>query len=646
MVSSATASSGPSYHHARQDSISSTPAPYHNSQFLHRPEQSPMHQHPLKQQQQQQHPQHQHYQQAPSHFQLPEQHYVGHPSDMMMDPYQPQITHGSGPGGPPPPQSRTQARGHGRTHSYTHSRSGSNSSVGGFPNQPMPVMSPNETMHMQQQQHQGPYHAIPEHPSWSPSLQYAQHPPPPPQQQLQRPGRRSPSPVVDPALHQRPIHHPHPYHVGPAPPTRPSSRSRSHSRSHSQSFAQLQQPQHQPSSVERTSRVGSPVAYHPSFGGPEEPMRPVDRPVLADPVRFSSATPLPAQQQQQVPPQQSVQRAPLVMVEDEEDDGEIVHSASTTGGGAAAPEEAPESSKCLDCGKVYKHANCLLKHRWEHSVYWKPTAKFLLSKHQQVQLMEAAAILLGMDESGENDRDAIVSNFIKQRGPLAAMTSIANVSPPASTKSFSASPSPRTAERRASAALAAATATVGGPLETARPRRDILEVPQHQQPPQQHAQVQQQHQPQSLYSGPGNSSRVKGSTRHSVTSTTSNASSLSSTPPSLAPDDESVAEMEEDIRHSHAQHHRQHYPARPSQQPQQHYHGMMAMDMPPPPPVGAPGKHNVDHHPQYYTQHDPRYPPFHHQQQHQAEQHHLHSMHPQQQQHGPPSSQFAPYYHH
>ncbi|OAQ35039.1 hypothetical protein K457DRAFT_66807, partial [Linnemannia elongata AG-77] len=65
----------------------------------------------------------------------------------------------------------------------------------------------------------------------------------------------------------------------------------------------------------------------------------------------------------------------------------------------AAEEETSDASKCPDCGKVYKHAASLLKHRWEHSVYWKPAAKFLLSKHQQVQLMEAAAILLGMDES-------------------------------------------------------------------------------------------------------------------------------------------------------------------------------------------------------------------------------------------------------
>ncbi|RUS35200.1 hypothetical protein BC938DRAFT_474275 [Jimgerdemannia flammicorona] len=55
--------------------------------------------------------------------------------------------------------------------------------------------------------------------------------------------------------------------------------------------------------------------------------------------------------------------------------------------------------RCDDCGKAYKHPNCLAKHRWEHSPMWGMASKFLLSKHQQVQLMEAAAILVGMDRA-------------------------------------------------------------------------------------------------------------------------------------------------------------------------------------------------------------------------------------------------------
>ncbi|RCI05394.1 hypothetical protein CU098_000537 [Rhizopus stolonifer] len=53
--------------------------------------------------------------------------------------------------------------------------------------------------------------------------------------------------------------------------------------------------------------------------------------------------------------------------------------------------------RCNDCGKSYKHPNCLQKHRWEHSEEWELTKSLPLTKHQQVQMLEAAAILIGMD---------------------------------------------------------------------------------------------------------------------------------------------------------------------------------------------------------------------------------------------------------
>ncbi|CAO1634983.1 unnamed protein product [Parajaminaea phylloscopi] len=65
--------------------------------------------------------------------------------------------------------------------------------------------------------------------------------------------------------------------------------------------------------------------------------------------------------------------------------------ASTKGG-----KELP-IHRCESCNKVYRHPSCLVKHRWEHTVYWKEASKFLMSKHQQVQLLEAAAILVNMD---------------------------------------------------------------------------------------------------------------------------------------------------------------------------------------------------------------------------------------------------------
>ncbi|KAL0069284.1 hypothetical protein AAF712_003649 [Marasmius tenuissimus] len=49
--------------------------------------------------------------------------------------------------------------------------------------------------------------------------------------------------------------------------------------------------------------------------------------------------------------------------------------------------------RCEMCNKVYRHPSCLIKHRWEHTTHWRESSKYVLSKHQQVQLLEAAAIL-------------------------------------------------------------------------------------------------------------------------------------------------------------------------------------------------------------------------------------------------------------
>lgn len=56
--------------------------------------------------------------------------------------------------------------------------------------------------------------------------------------------------------------------------------------------------------------------------------------------------------------------------------------------------------KCETCGKGYKHSSCLTKHLWEHTPEWSITSKFLISKHQQVQLLEAASVLVAMNQDG------------------------------------------------------------------------------------------------------------------------------------------------------------------------------------------------------------------------------------------------------
>lgn len=57
-----------------------------------------------------------------------------------------------------------------------------------------------------------------------------------------------------------------------------------------------------------------------------------------------------------------------------------------------------EQLKCQSCGKGYKHVSSLAKHLWEHTPEWNVTSKLLISKHQQVQLLEAASILVSMNE--------------------------------------------------------------------------------------------------------------------------------------------------------------------------------------------------------------------------------------------------------
>lgn len=74
-----------------------------------------------------------------------------------------------------------------------------------------------------------------------------------------------------------------------------------------------------------------------------------------------------------------------------------------------------EELKCQACGKGYKHVSSLAKHLWEHTPEWNVTSKLLISKHQQVQLLEAASILVSMNEEDE-EKDYTQNGFLKEEG--------------------------------------------------------------------------------------------------------------------------------------------------------------------------------------------------------------------------------------
>ena len=56
----------------------------------------------------------------------------------------------------------------------------------------------------------------------------------------------------------------------------------------------------------------------------------------------------------------------------------------------------------------YDNRTCIDQtNRWEHTPEWALTSKLLVSKHQQVQILEAASVLVGMNHEGGVEGDAV-----------------------------------------------------------------------------------------------------------------------------------------------------------------------------------------------------------------------------------------------
>ncbi|KAE8214608.1 hypothetical protein CF327_g1987 [Tilletia walkeri] len=84
-----------------------------------------------------------------------------------------------------------------------------------------------------------------------------------------------------------------------------------------------------------------------------------------------------------------VKRTSSILTAEDDDEGSLLDGGKHHGKG--------EIHKCETCSKVYRHPSCLVKHRWEHTIHWRESSKLSASKHQTVQLLEAAAILVGME---------------------------------------------------------------------------------------------------------------------------------------------------------------------------------------------------------------------------------------------------------
>lgn len=100
-----------------------------------------------------------------------------------------------------------------------------------------------------------------------------------------------------------------------------------------------------------------------------------------------------------------------------------------------------EELKCEACGKGYKHISSLAKHLWEHTPEWNVTKKLLISKHQQVQLLEAASILVGMNEN-QSRRNSVLhdDSAIEDMKYSSSLPSYSNnACPPSKTGSVSGS---------------------------------------------------------------------------------------------------------------------------------------------------------------------------------------------------------------
>ncbi|KAI1437702.1 hypothetical protein GGR50DRAFT_21187 [Xylaria sp. CBS 124048] len=108
------------------------------------------------------------------------------------------------------------------------------------------------------------------------------------------------------------------------------------------------------------------------------------------------------------------------MSADEREDGFQQARIRRASDGQPLAKEGRKSNRvelrCDKCGKGYKHSSCLTKHLWEHTPEWSFTSKLLISKHQQVQLLEAASVLVAMNNKDATTPPDSAKDFASETG--------------------------------------------------------------------------------------------------------------------------------------------------------------------------------------------------------------------------------------
>ncbi|KAJ5888414.1 hypothetical protein N7495_008455 [Penicillium taxi] len=150
------------------------------------------------------------------------------------------------------------------------------------------------------------------------------------------------------------------------------------------------------------------------------------------------------------PSQEPVPRKVSPSISEEDDSKSKSRNRRSSEAGQIKTEGKRVPVRCERCGKGYKHGSCLSKHMcvsphaapgrlplpssgtcamsalcrspswWEHDPAWSITSKLLISKHQQVQLLEAATVLVHMNVDEDSEQSPEAESELSSASPAAS----------------------------------------------------------------------------------------------------------------------------------------------------------------------------------------------------------------------------------